>query len=300
MILLLPLGRLYHPPLLIRLRNEVKLRWLRIRRVVWAFLIALIALVDWIYDIPSIWVADILLMEEQEPAAFHDQVQTAIIFIVATSALIIFAWPWLREFFVETRYGDKYWTVVKRHDALGPVRTDFWDALKSAYESWRKANPNSSYPSLEDLIDAAKFPPHLPIPRGGSLLQWHKQIGVTLTGANRQMQQFADTVYPWADEPSDSMPVPQYMNKEIFDKFHLARLKLSNHWHDVGILVLGEKTVSEASILDRYFPSQARLVKLLVWLEGSLCRRLRTPGQGKEWMYKLYLLAKKHGLDKEP
>lgn len=276
------------------------INWKGTRRLAVAVVNGALAVAELLVQFPSSLIAKWLELEEQTPGIAHERLRTLLITVFLIVAVLFAIWPVIRrQIIVDNSYSDKYWDIVSRHDSLGEIRTILWDELKDAYSIWRDNYTSiGQVPALlETLISNAEFPRDLPLPDKGSLVEYGRAVPRLWSGASKDLWDFVSAVYPWSEETDAHPPAIRIMDQESFDKFHDARMKLSNHWHDVAILVLKAEKIAEENIFERYFPYHSKLLKLLTYLECSLALRLhQSAGVGKNWMFELYKRAEKRGV----
>lgn len=178
--------------------------------------------------------------------------------------------------------------------ALDQTRNEFWKSLRLAYSKFIESDPTCPK-KLDEFIEQASSPPHIPIKGGQHAREW--PFDQPLSSKQSRIWDFVRKVYPetsnrevGADKLDQSMIVrlSDHSTAEKFDDGRREHAKFWDKW----------EPVTSASKLCSRFPSAYHQILILAWLELALAKYAGDNGKGKEGLFRCAQeMAKVH---KEP
>ncbi|MEE9300409.1 MAG: hypothetical protein V3V17_04715 [Alphaproteobacteria bacterium] len=168
---------------------------------------------------------------------------------------------------------------------LAPTRERFWQLLEEAYAVWQEQD-RSIPETLDELIDAVRFPEGLPLPEGQSLMTWVDEVPPYWIGPTAKLWLLASYIYPWQRDPHAPTVESPLMDRATHREFHTARRQLAKFWDRCGREILVQRSIP-AKTVEAYIPREVRLIKMLTYLECALVHRTLDGGPGRQWMFAL-------------
>jgi hypothetical protein len=189
---------------------------------------------------------------------------------------ISLSWAWFQGMWSLMSDFEKEW------QGLGKTRRDFEEKISCLYVEWSRdhSEPNA----LKDIVEKAEFPAGLPLKdENEKIRQYAAESMPVWEGARRTLADFCTAIY--ARQENSLLP-----NRNEWEEFDDMRMELSKFWDGWGAKCFNKNAMDEKKMLAK-FPDQGEMILLLIYLEIARAYQHKSPGPGKQWLFRLGRMA---------
>lgn len=174
---------------------------------------------------------------------------------------------------------------------LSQDRADLWEILDRVYGSHENKLDEVSW-GFRTLVDLSLTPENFPDRKSDKAIGvYAAEICNVLENESRQLWRFLDEVYGEAVRyrwiPDGTKGFKSNLKQEDRKTLYRCRRNLSKFWDKWGEKILGKPIELRPKRVEGRLNEQARLFKLLTYMELVQAQSEQTLGPGKIWLFKL-------------